>query len=235
MESLEWRETRLSTMKLFTLGFKEDSAWFWADLTVDEITAWRRSTGEKHHVHAPSLAPFWQEFSGEMKGMREPGEPEREVRDFARLDGLSGLRCLSGSALKRTESLWGLVEVLPLQCRDGEYWCVHFNRHHDILDLEASTYRTPTELNSRIGSLDLLVREFDVSGLDSFDAFRVPQEKAVFCTEEFVERLGEAEVTGWKASQVYPPTEAQLEFEESRFRLFPDSPRFTFGDRSLRR
>ena len=198
------------------------TAIFVADVGSDAVSAWRESYdgGRDFHrnlTHEPTLAPRWIAFEGELDFRTSEPVPKQAL-DFVKFSPASALGAVRDSVLERTEKLWGLVEVLPLRCRDDDYSAIHAARHYDVLDLDDSTYGVPRgEFVWTSGTLGALtVMGFSgVEGLQKVDLFRVPERTAMFCTQGFLDRLRELRITGYGARQVWPPTEEQLA-EEAR-------------------
>ena len=178
-----------------------------------------------------SIAEGWPSFEGDLTTPDNPSDTG--PTDFMRFHPLDTVYTVSQSLLDRTAELWGLVEVLPLRCRTGDYAAVHVKRQRDAIDLEASTFRTWNEFLQ--GVPNFIVAEFNTDGLDEVDIFRASGTRPTYCTEAFVNKLRSAGATGWEAKQVYPPTPEQLEAEE-RLRTEKSNGKsvVTFGDISKR-
>ena len=198
------------------------SATFVADLDHSKVMDWRQgyfdgSEPRRLEVHRESLADRWIPFEGQLDFRTTESIPKQAL-DFVMFSPVSTMVAVRDAVLEQTEVLWGLVEALPLRCRDYDYSAIHAPRHADILNLDASTYRVPRSPERVLssGCLTLpIVAVFDPSTLDEVDLFRVPQMTAMFCTQGFIDRLDELGITGYGARQVWPPTEEQLA-EEAR-------------------
>ena len=172
----------------------------------------RRSLG-----HLPTLQHRWINFEGELDFRSAEPEPKQAL-DFVGFSPAADLLGLRDSALNATNNLWGLVEVLPLRCRDADYSAIHATRHYDILDLANSTFRVPRRRDAIItfGSLGIpKIMGLHTTDVDEVDLFRFPEIPSMFCTQGFLDRLRELGITGYGARQVWPPTEEQLA-EEAR-------------------
>ena len=210
-------------MTIYRLGASTiETAIFVADMDRDAVSDWGaaycdESEPRRALAHQPSLLHRWIPFEGALD-FRTTEPTPKQALDFVGFPPASALVCIRDSVLERTEKLWGLVEVLPLRCRDDDYSAIHATRHYDIMDLATSTFRVPKRRDAIItfGSLSLpYIVSFDPGPLDEVDLFRVPQMTAMFCTQGFIDRLDELGITGYGARQVWPPTEEQLA-EEAR-------------------
>ena len=138
-------------MMIYRLGASSlRTATFVADMDRDAVGDWSVAYSDDSEprralAHQSSLHHRWIPFEGELD-FRTTEPTPKQALDFVTFSPASALVCIRDSVLERTESLWGLVEVLPLRCRDDDYSAIHAYRHYDILDLNASCllYTSPS-------------------------------------------------------------------------------------------
>ncbi len=226
---------------VYELGSAERSAQFRPDATHQELYEWferyQVADQPRRHIQHMSLWPHWREFEGELDmGNIDTGRAEPIRKNDFGSSALHGLKIISANAVEKTEGLWGMAEILPLKCRGGDYSIMHPTVHHDILNMDASTYAAGKRFETKLafGTLSsIYVYEFDVSRLNKIELFRLPQNTSTYCTQGFVDKLTEIGLTGWRASQVFPPTESQLEVEARHLHNHadPEQARKLFGQK----
>ena len=101
------------------------------------------------------------------------------------------------------ELLKGNGEILPLRCREGEYFAFNVTRMADVLD-EVHSEVTRFEGSGRI--MRIVRHHFREEGLEYLDVFKLPQLRRshVYVTDRFVRRVAETGLLGFDFEQVWP-------------------------------
>lgn len=225
-------------MKVFGFSETRSGFSFYSDMTSEQNRQWWMSyieDGGGQLMRRPSIASKWIPFEG---GLTAPeGERATDERpDLLHFFPSPALFAMDDAALARTDNLWGLVEVLPLRCRDADVSAIHIPTQYDIVT-EGSSFISPRNMS---GMDRFIVLDLDTSNIRPLDLFRIPETPTVWCTEEFLVQLEAANVTGWRASQKCPPPAEHLQIEQDLIKKVEDGTAdtelntVTIGDLSLR-
>jgi hypothetical protein len=143
------------------------------------------------------IGPSW--LSPAVSVLREkPSDDRLLVGDFPSLGGV--IPVFSGRAVEALgELLRASGEILPLSCAGGTYLAYNVTRVVNALDVERSEVKRFAEG----GIMRIIRHEFRPDRLADEVVFKLPdvRKSAVYVTDEFVERVKNADLTGFQ----FPP------------------------------